>query len=92
MIVFYREHPHLTDPFAKEITLRKKAYERYFEHIIEEGQLAGVFQRNVDPKIVSFGILGMCNWMSQWYRTDGQFTHQHVSKMFANMIANGLCL
>ncbi len=92
MIVFYREHPHLTGPFAKEITLRKKAYERYFEQIIEEGQLAGAFQLNVDPKIVSFGILGMCNWMSQWYRPDGQFTHQHVSTMFANMIANGLCL
>ena len=92
MIVFYREHPHLTGPFAKEITLRKKAYERYFEQIIEEGQLAGAFQLDVDPKIVSFGILGMCNWMSQWFRPDGQFTHQLVSTMFANMIANGLCL
>ncbi|MGZ3625871.1 MAG: hypothetical protein ACXVB7_22540 [Ktedonobacteraceae bacterium] len=28
MIVFYREHPHLTGPFAKEIAIRKKAYER----------------------------------------------------------------
>jgi AcrR family transcriptional regulator len=92
MIVFYREHPHLTGPFAKEITLRKKAYERYFEQIIEEGQAVGAFQLNVDPKIVSFGILGMCNWMSQWYRPDGQFTHQHISAMFVNMIANGLCL
>jgi len=92
MIVFYREHPHLTGPFARSIVLRKKAYERYFEHIIEEGKLVGVFQLNVDPTIVSFGILGMCNWMSQWYRTDGQFTHQRVSAMFANMIANGLCL
>jgi len=92
MIVFYREHPHLTGPFAKEITLRKKAYERYFEQIIEEGQAVGAFQLNVDPKIVSFGILGMCNWMSQWYRPDGQFTHQHMSTMFVNMIANGLCL
>ena len=35
MIVFYREHPHLTGPFAKEIILRKKAYEQYFEQIIE---------------------------------------------------------
>src|SRR6266516_7871252 len=59
MIVFYREHPHLSGPFAKEIILRKKAYERYFEQIIEEGQAAGVFQLNVDPKIASFGILGM---------------------------------
>ncbi len=92
MIVFYREHPHLTGPFAKEITLRKKAYERYFEHIIEEGQAAGAFQLNVDPKIASFGILGMCNWLSQWYRPDGQYTHQHIATMFVNMIANGLCL
>ena len=92
MIVFYREHPHLTGPFAKEITLRKKAYERYFERIIEEGQVAGAFQLNVDPKIVSFGLLGMCNWMSQWYRPDGQFTHQQISTMLANMITNGLCL
>src|SRR6266516_259865 len=92
MIVFYREHPHLTGPFAKEIILRKKAYERYFEQIIEEGQAAGVFQLNVDPKIASFGILGMCNWLSQWYRQDGQYSNQQVSMMFANMIANGLCL
>ncbi len=92
MIVFYREHPHLTGPFAKEITLRKKAYEQYFEQIIEEGQVAGAFQLNVDPKIASFGILGMCNWLSQWYRPDGQYSYQHISTMFANMIADGLCL
>jgi AcrR family transcriptional regulator len=92
MIVFYREHPHLTGPFAKEITLRKKVYERYFEQIIEEGQIAGVFQLNVDPRIAAFGILGMCNWLSQWYRPDGQYTYQQIATMFANMIANGLCL
>ena len=92
MIVFYREHPHLTGPFAKEITLRKKAYEQYFEHIIEEGQSAGAFQMNVDPKIATFGLLGMCNWLSQWYRPEGEYTHQHIAAMFVNMIGSGLCL
>jgi TetR/AcrR family transcriptional regulator, cholesterol catabolism regulator len=92
MIVFYREHPHLTGPFAKEIILRKKAYERYFEQIIEEGQANGAFKLHVDPKIVSFGLLGMCNWMSQWYRPDGHFTHEQISTMFVNMIVNGLSL
>ena len=92
MIVFYREHPHLTGPFAKEITLRKKAYEQYFEQIIQEGQLSGAFQLNVDPKIASFGILGMCNWLSQWYRPDGHYSYHYISTMFASMIASGLCL
>jgi AcrR family transcriptional regulator len=92
MIVFYREQPHLTGPFAGEIILRKKAYERYFERIIEEGQNAGVFQPDADPKIVTFGLLGMCNWLSQWYRSSGQYSPQQIAEIFANTIEKGLLL
>ena len=92
MIVFYREQPHLTGPFAKEIILRKKAYERYFERIIEEGQEAGVFHPDIDPKIVTFGVLGMCNWLSQWYKSRGQYSPQHIAAMFVSMVENGLVL
>lgn len=92
MTVFYREHPHLTGPFAREILLRKKAYERYFERIIEEGQVAGVFQPEVDAKIVTFGLLGMCNWLSQWYRSSGQYSPRQIADMFMSMIGSGLFL
>lgn len=90
MTVFYREHPHLTGPFAREIVLRKKVYERYFEQIIEEGQAAGVFSRAIDAKIATFGLLGMCNWLSQWYQPDGVFTHQRIAAMFTEMLERGL--
>lgn len=90
MTVFYREQPHLTGPFAKEIILRKKAYERYFEDIIEEGQAAGVFQPDVDPKIAAFGLLGMCNWLSQWYKAGGQYSAQQIARQFEHMIGAGL--
>jgi len=90
MIVFYREQPHLTGPFAKEIILRKKAYERYFERIIEEGQAAGVFQLDIDPKIVTFGLLGMCNWLSQWYQPDGQYTALQIAEIFERTVERGL--
>jgi AcrR family transcriptional regulator len=92
MIVFYREQPHLTGPFAGEIILRKKAYERYFERIIEEGQHAGIFQPDADPKIVTFGLLGMCNWLSQWYRASGQYSPQQIAEIFAGTIEKGLLL
>src|SRR5216684_4003568 len=55
MTVFYREQHYLTGPFAREIILRKKAYERYFEQIIEEGQASGVFQPSIHPKIAIYG-------------------------------------
>ena len=90
MIVFYREQPHLTGPFAKEIILRKKAYERYFEDIIEEGQAAGNFLADIDPKIATFGLLGMCNWLSQWYKAGGQYTPRQVAAMFERMLGIGL--
>ncbi len=86
MTVFYREQHYLTGPFAREIILRKKAYERYFEQIIEEGQASGVFQPSIDPKIATYGLLGMCNWLSQWYRPEGQYSPQQISAMFVNMV------
>lgn len=63
-------------------------YERYFEQIIKEGQASGVFQPDVDPKIATFGLLGMYNWLSQWYKSSGQYSHQQI----AAMVEKGLLL
>jgi AcrR family transcriptional regulator len=90
MIVFYREQHYLTGPFAKEIILRKKDYEHYFEQIIGEGQAIGAFTRGIDPKIAAFGLLGMCNWLSQWYRADGEYSPQQIATMFVTMVERGL--
>lgn len=90
MTVFFREQHHLTGPFAKEILLRRKVYERYFERIIEEGQQAGVFKVDVNAKMVAFGLLGMCNSLSQWYRASGDYTPQGIAAMFEDVLATGL--
>ncbi len=90
MTVFYREQPHLTGPFAREIILRKKAYETYFARIIEQGMSEGVFKAELDPRIVTFGLLGMCNWLSQWYKPGGQYSHQQIAEMFSSLLTEGI--
>jgi AcrR family transcriptional regulator len=90
MTVFYREQAHLTGPFAREIIHRKKTYERYFEQIIEEGIAAGKFRAEVDPKIATFGILGMCNWLSQWYKPGGTYTPTQIAHFFSQLVEGGL--
>ncbi len=90
--IFYREQPHLTGPFAKEITLRKKDYEHYFEQIIEEGVATGAFKSDIDPQIIMFGLLGMCHWLSQWYKPSGRYTPKQIATMFTNMVEGGLLL
>ncbi len=90
MTVFYREHVHLTGPFSREITQRKKAYERLIEQVIEEGIAVGVFKANLDPKIATFGILGMCNWLSQWYKPGGTYSQSQIAALFSQMVEGGL--
>ncbi|GAC1467764.1 MAG: TetR/AcrR family transcriptional regulator [Ktedonobacteraceae bacterium] len=90
MTVFYREWSHLTGPFANEIKLRQRAYERYFEQIIQDGMNEGAFATSINVRIATFGLLGMCNWLSHWYHTDGQYTPQQIADMFAFIFANGL--
>lgn len=90
MTVFYREDVHLTGPFAREIASRKKDYERLFEKIIAEGMASGDFRSNLDPKIATFGILGMCNWLSQWYRQGGTYSPDQIARFFSDLAEGGL--
>jgi AcrR family transcriptional regulator len=88
--VFYREHAYLTGPFAREIILREKEYERYFEQILQEGIAKGTFKPGFDSKIITFGLLGMCHWLSQWYKPAGRYTHKQITSMFMEMVEGGL--
>lgn len=90
MSVFYREDVHLNGPFAREIATRKKAYERLFEQIVAEGIKTGDFRTELDSKIATYGILGMCNWLSQWYRPGGTYSPEQIATFFSQMIEKGL--
>ena len=42
--------------------------------------------------IATFGLLGMCNWLSQWYKSSGQYSHRQIAAMFVNMVEKSLIL
>ena len=44
-----------------------KKYERMWIELVSRGQASGEFVRSGDPKMIAFGILGMCNWLARWY-------------------------
>lgn len=69
---------------AKYLTNRKM-YEKNFETIIRQMQEIGYFQ-GLNPKIVTFGILGMANWVIKWFKTSGEFTVSEVANIFYRMV------
>jgi TetR/AcrR family transcriptional regulator, cholesterol catabolism regulator len=90
MTVFYREGSHLTGPFGREIINRKKAYEGFIETILQEGIDRAVFRKDLDPKIITFAILGMTNWLSQWYKPRGKYNPAQIADIFNHLLIGGL--
>jgi len=65
----------------------RKRYESCFEQIINNIQEhnTGYFD-GMDSKIVTFGILGMCNWVAKWFKKSGRYKIEDISDIFFRMI------
>jgi AcrR family transcriptional regulator len=88
--VFYQERRHLTGAQYKAIKRKRDEFDRLFLQVIERGIEEGVFRSDLEPRIVSLGILGMYAWVHQWYRPSGRFSAEDVAGIFNEMILGGL--
>ena len=59
------------------------------EAIIKEGIKRGAF-RAVDSKMAAHAILGMCNWLYQWYSPEGRLKPEEIAGIFADLVMDGL--
>ena len=64
--VFLLEARSLDRPERRKYLERRREYEKIIIDVIHEGQEQGVFRAG-DPTILAYGLLGMFNWMVQWY-------------------------
>jgi AcrR family transcriptional regulator len=86
--VYFEEKSHLQSADLE----RTRETERDLLHLIEgvyrDGMAAGEF-RDMDPAVAVFGILGMCFWVYQWYRSDGPLQSETIARTLADLAADG---
>ena len=70
------------------IRSRSREYETMYREILDQGITGGVF-RDLDVHMVVRAISGMCNWLSSWYRPDGQMGADEIADIFVDLILNG---
>ena len=58
--------------------------------LIEEGQASGEFRNDLDPKLVSFAVLGMCNWLTRWFDPKGELTLDDIIDTYFKLTFEGL--
>jgi AcrR family transcriptional regulator len=80
--VFLQERRALSPEHYKEYIGYRDEVEQIFKDIIAEGIRQGVF-RDVNVKLMTFAVLGMCSWVTQWYRPDGECRAEEIAALFA---------
>jgi TetR/AcrR family transcriptional regulator, cholesterol catabolism regulator len=89
LTVFFSEEPNLPPRIARALAAQKDRYDKGVEAIVVEGVRRGVF-RDVPPRLVVFGMLGMLNWLYKWYNPAGRWGAEEVSAAFLDLVEGGI--
>lgn len=89
LTVFFSEEANLPPRFARAIAAQKDRYDKSVESMIAAGIRRGAF-RDVPPRLVVFGLLGMLNWVYKWYNPRGRWGAEEISAAFLALVEGGL--
>ena len=81
---FLEEGRYLDRRYMDIYISKRDRYEGYFRRIIGDGVRTGEF-RQVNVRLASLAILGMCNGMARWWRPDGEFGPRETASWFGEM-------
>jgi AcrR family transcriptional regulator len=87
--VILHESNALRGRLRDRIDARKRRYVRFLEKTIRDLVKTGA-ARPVDPAIAAFGMLGMINWIYQWYRPGGRLSETELADRMADLFLGGL--
>jgi AcrR family transcriptional regulator len=97
-VMLHENHP-LPPALRKRINARKKDYIHFLENLMAEVQNAEAqktAQRShqakskVSPRAAAFALLGMINWIYQWYKPEGNLQAQNLIPQFTDLIFGGI--
>lgn len=89
LTVFFSEETNLPARFARSLAAQKDRYDKALEAVVVQGVRRGVF-RDVPPRLVVFGLLGMINWLYKWYNPAGGWGAEEVAAAFLSVLEDGL--
>ena len=87
--ILLEEMSALTPAHRRSIRSRKRAYFELIRQTLAQLSAEGKL-RDVNLTVATFSLLGMINWMSRWYRSDGKLTPQEIVRDFRNLAMNAV--
>src|ERR1700733_6934228 len=96
-VMLHENHP-LPPALRKRINSRKKDYVHFLENLMAEVQAKAQGNHNkshhaknkVTPRAAAFALLGMINWIYQWYKPEGELQATDLIPQFTDLIFGGI--
>jgi TetR/AcrR family transcriptional regulator, cholesterol catabolism regulator len=92
-VMLHENHP-LPPALHKRINSRKKEYIHFVESLIAEVQMKAQRTRQakfaVSPRAAAFALLGMINWIYQWYKPEGELQANNLAPQFTELVFGGI--
>ena len=87
--VILHESNALKGRYRDRINARKKRYVKFLEKTFRELLRSGA-ARHIDPSVATFAMLGMINWIYQWYRPGGRLDENALAETLSDQFLGGV--
>jgi AcrR family transcriptional regulator len=88
--VFFRDMHRLPPQRWRLVQDMRREYAHLFLRVIARGQVEGVFRSDMNPKMVTYALLGSCNWFYTWYSSSGTWSAHELGQQVAGVYLNAL--
>lgn len=88
--VILHENRVLKGALRRKINIRKKRYILFLEEMIARVQEQPGVKRLLSPRLAAFALLGIINWLYQWYRPEGPVKESELIQTYVDFFFRGL--
>ena len=87
-VMLHENHP-LPPALRRKINGRKKDYVHFVENLIADVHRQRNSSSPVTPRAAAFALLGMINWIYQWYKPEGELTGADIVRQYTEIFFRG---
>ncbi len=88
--VILHENRSLKGPLRRKINERKRRYIDFLENLIQQVQAQSGMKPLIPAKLAAFALLGMVNWLYQWYHPEGAIGERELVGYYTDFFFRGL--
>ena len=87
-VMLHENHP-LPTSLRRKINARKKDYIHFVENLVADAQRQRSSSSGVAPRAAAFALVGMINWIYQWYKPEGSLTGTDIVRQYTDIFFRG---